>query len=63
VGHAADWLGSLHREAAARHLEIVGRRETRRPFDADLLVRTWLAANDARNFVVCGDPAVRLPVD
>lgn len=63
VGHAMEWLGDFHSKTAAKLVEITGRRDSERPFDAQLLSRYRLAAHDAANFIVCGDPAVRLPIE
>lgn len=63
VGHATEHLN-------ARYGELLGRLEvwrTRRganvPVDDHDIVNRWTAATDARNYVVLGDPAVRIPVE
>ena len=60
VGWALEYFGALY---AALATELTGEitRETQgqRPDDA-LLAELWTAHNDARGFVVLGDPAVKL---
>jgi hypothetical protein len=63
VGPALGWMLELYRNAATGLEEMGGRRDAGMTHDPHLLTRFRLAAADARNFVVCGDPAVRLPVD
>lgn len=63
VGVALDWMLDLYHGAAVGLDEMGGRRDVGLAHDPHLLARFRLAAADARNFVVCGDPAVRLPVD
>lgn len=60
IGDALEYMGDRHAEIAtelARALEMIrlGKRA-----DNELLARLWTAYADARNFVVLGDPAVRL---
>lgn len=62
AGHAAQYLWAVHRVAAAALHHGNDCRAAGLPFDRGQRVRYWLAANDARNFVVCGDPAARLPI-
>lgn len=65
VGHAMDWLNERHAELASELTEALDER--REPVSGSVedplwLTHTWRAHADARNFVVLGDPAVRLPV-
>lgn len=60
VGSALEYMGDRHAEIAtelARALEMI---ELGKRADQQLLARLWTAYADARNFVVLGDPAVRL---
>lgn len=61
VGAAMEHFGQRYAEIAAElalRLEPVAGVPMRRDFD---LAALWLAGNDARSYVVCGDPAARLP--
>lgn len=52
---AADLSLSMH--------DLWEDREFLRPVDIEVFADLWTATNDARNFVVLGDPAVRLNLD
>ncbi len=65
VGAAMDWMNERFAELSTELADALdsyseGRQAVE---DADRLqlTRLWRANNDARNFVVLGDPAVRLP--
>jgi hypothetical protein len=61
VGMAAGHLGDRYSEIAADLNDLVDAcRETGEEPDEDELVYLWTAHNDARSFVLLGDPAVRL---
>lgn len=62
VGPALGWMLDLYRHAAIGLDEMASRRDLGVAHDPHLLTRFRLAAADARNFVVCGDPAARLPI-
>ena len=60
IGHA---LRPLARRYAVLGAHLAAELEHRRfgePVDAEHLAMLWTAHNDARNFVILGDPAVRL---
>ncbi len=67
IGLAMDWLNERFAEISTQLTEVLdrykkdplpaGRKSAR---DEMLLVNLWRSNNDARNFVVLGDPAVRL---
>ena len=60
VGAAMEFFGSRFAEIAT---EITADREavSDEPAGDDELATLWMAHNDARNYVVLGDPAVRIP--
>jgi hypothetical protein len=61
VGHAMDFFDVRYAELASDlATRIEGIQLYDEPCDEDELARTWLYANDARNYAVIGDPAVRL---
>lgn len=60
VGYAAEYLNQWHANYAVRLANLFSSRERGEPVDRRKLARTWLINNDARNYVVVGDPAVRL---
>jgi hypothetical protein len=62
VAAALEWLLDLYRDKVTRLVEMSERRDVGEPYDSALLDRYHLAAHDARNFIVCGDPAARLPI-
>lgn len=62
VGDAISWLYDLGAAAMMNVFEMVQRRDSGEAFPQKLLDRNRLAAADSYNFVVCGDPAVRLPI-
>jgi hypothetical protein len=61
VGHATDPL-NLRWAALSTELSdaLAARRQDPQALPAALLARRWTARDDARNYVVLGDPAVRL---
>jgi hypothetical protein len=61
VGSATELLNQRYMELAVQlHAIALDEREGR-PIDRELRTRLQIAANDARAFVVVGDPAARLP--
>jgi hypothetical protein len=63
VGHATQDFSQRYATASAELLNKVDPAlpSARRPADLDL-ARTWVERNDAQNYVLLGDPAVRLRV-
>jgi hypothetical protein len=61
LGHAMEYFGARYAEMAAsltdhlHHVQTYGERP-----DENELAALWIGATDARNYVVIGDPAVRL---
>jgi hypothetical protein len=62
VGHATAHLNLRYAEMATLLGTLRSRREAGMPVDPRQLVDRWTATHDARNYVVLGDPAVRIPV-
>ena len=61
VGAAMEVFGERYAELSAslaRELELI--RTGQKVEDPDRLASVWTACNDARNYIVLGDPAVRL---
>lgn len=64
-GHTVGWAMEYINQSHASLASMLGSLEEDwrygREIDEDLFADLWLLRNDARNFVVFGDPAVRLP--
>jgi hypothetical protein len=61
LGAAFEYFGDRY---AALTTELMSARERamrREPVDRDEVAWLWTARNDARNYVILGDPAVRVP--
>ncbi len=70
VGSATDWLNERFAELSTELTETLnqwkdpaGPRDEGMKMDQIQMARLWRANNDARNFVVLGDPAVRLATE
>jgi hypothetical protein len=59
VGLAMECFRDLYAEVST---DLATSLQADRPVDEAVLVARWTAGNDARNYAVLGDPAVRLPV-
>ena len=60
VGYAMELFNHRYAELAAglsNDQDAINRGAT---FDDDLLAAAWISNNDARNYIILGDPAVRL---
>lgn len=62
VGSALEPFAARYGELAAELLAMLGDPTTDPKRDAAALASLWTAHNDARNYIVLGDPAARLPV-
>lgn len=63
VGHAMEQFKAQHGDlAASLTMQLQKASLGKRVTNADELAGMWTAHNDARNYVVMGDPAVRLAV-
>lgn len=60
VGSAMEYVNQRHAELSVQVSHHWEDRRSMVPVSRELLSRVWRANSDARNFVVFGDPAVRL---
>lgn len=61
VGWAMEYINQSFAALAAMTGNIEEEWRNREEVDMELFAQLWLVRNDARNFMVFGDPAVRLP--
>ncbi len=63
IGYATEWFNQRYAEISTVLTEDIEHAQTypEEADDADIAAK-WTANNDARSYVVIGDPAVRLPV-
>ena len=62
VGAAVEYLNQRYAELATALTEELREIDAGREEDLDLMINLWTAHNDARSYIVLGDPAVRLNV-
>ncbi|HEX6904687.1 MAG TPA: hypothetical protein VF789_33575 [Thermoanaerobaculia bacterium] len=60
LGWATEYLNQRYAELASELSHQFEDQAALKDLDAEDFLRVWRATNDARNFVVLGDPAVRL---
>jgi hypothetical protein len=63
IGHALEYSNERYAELAVQLTDEMEEIRFGRQSDPWLLTQMWMDNNDARNFAVVGDPAVRLPAD
>jgi hypothetical protein len=61
VGWALEYLNQSFAALASMAGNLAEDWENREETDRELYAHLWLLRNDARNFAIFGDPAVRLP--
>ena len=62
VGAALEHINQRYAELATDMVNLLEELEWGEDIDSSQLATSWCAHNDARGYVVFGDPAVRLPV-
>lgn len=60
VGHATKDISEKYANTSAELLDLIGPDSSGAPANDKKLVNTWIERNDAQNYIVLGDPAVRL---
>ncbi len=60
IGHAMEYFNHRYAELAAQVNHLLAERNKREHEDSRELTRLWTATVDAQNFVVLGDPAVKI---
>jgi hypothetical protein len=63
IGEATDQFNMRWAVLSTQLADLLQDRENGKRVDGQLLVDLWIARNDARNYIVLGDPAVRLRLD
>ena len=63
IGQALDAFNRRWADLSIALTEMIKNREIPGQIDDDTLIGAWKARNDARNYVILGDPAVRLIFD
>jgi hypothetical protein len=63
VGYAMEWFSYRYGELSADLTLAIQQMNYGNKFDPDEIAGLWTANNDARNYAVLGDPAVRLKVE
>jgi hypothetical protein len=61
IGSAMEFFNQRYAELGSELGNLMQDRENLRQISAAEFSSIWRATNDARNFIVLGDPAVRLP--
>lgn len=60
IGQATDSLNRRESVLASELLDLTRRKEDNEPIPNSVISNRWVARNDARNYLVLGDPAVKL---
>jgi hypothetical protein len=64
AGSALEWFDQKYGEISTALTQAMEERKFKMPHAPDIyqVMSLWLANNDARNYVIIGDPAARMPV-
>jgi hypothetical protein len=63
IGEAMDFFSLRHAELSVGLTVTLDEEQRRKPDVREDLAWRWLQNNDARNYIVAGDPAVKLPLE
>jgi hypothetical protein len=63
IGQATDSFNQRWGTLSNELLDLTRRREDGDAIPDSALATRWVARNDARNYIILGDPAVRLRVE
>jgi hypothetical protein len=62
VGYAFDYINERHASASVQLVSLLEKKRKRIKVSDIELIQTWALNNDARDYIILGDPAVRLCV-
>lgn len=62
IGMAMEYLNGRYAALSTELNQTIQRKQARQRIDPYELARLWTTNNDARGYIIVGDPAVRLPV-
>lgn len=60
AGYAMELFNRWHAQYAVILQDLLFRERKKEPVDRKKIAMTWMISNDARNYILLGDPAVRL---
>lgn len=63
IGHALDYFNRKHASSSVNLIHLLDQQRRGANVDDYDLIDTWITNHDARDYVIFGDPAVRLCVD
>lgn len=63
VGHAFDYFNRKHASSSVGLVSLLDEQRRGEEIDDFELIDTWIMNHDARDYIIFGDPAVRLCVD
>lgn len=63
IGHAFDYFNRKHASSSVGLVSLLDEQRRGEKVDEYDLIDTWISNHDARDYIILGDPAVRLCVD